>query len=590
MNKSFHRRLTTNFIVTIVLFLCLNLLISYFIFKDYYVSEIKENLTHQAYLAADIISSTYIEDDDNYLQQISNKIARDTGLRVTVIDAADGNVMADSGFDSHIMEPHKSRPEIFKALKGESGTDIRFSDTAGQYLLYAAIPFKTDTFSGVLRLAKPLKEIQNVLLKIMLLLLLTIVLTGIAAFIISSTIARRLALPLAEITESVEDIARGNFSRRITAQFKDHEFEGLSAAVNNMAEYIEDYLHLTTEVKSQLEALLENTVNGILMVDLSGRIKYVNPVAKELLFADKDPLGRKHADVINNYELIEIIDRLRNKADLIKTKIKLYCLGEKIIDVNALMISTAKGKQNDSILVVLNDITGITHLEQVRKDFVANVTHELKTPLASISGFAETMLSGKVDDKEEFREFSQIIYNETQRLTALINDLFELSRIENAVEQVSRQEVDIGAVIEDTVKLILKKPEAADHRIHFVRPSQPVVILTEHNSIVQIMINLLDNAVKFSDPKEDIRIVLEEKPEEIIVSVIDKGEGIPEKEQGRVFERFYRVDQARSRKTGGTGLGLSIVKHLAERLGGRAGVESKPGEGSRFYFSIPRQS
>jgi two-component system phosphate regulon sensor histidine kinase PhoR len=169
----------------------------------------------------------------------------------------------------------------------------------------------------------------------------------------------------------------------------------------------------------------------------------------------------------------------------------------------------------------------------------------------------------------------------------LINDLFELSRIENAVEQVSRQEVDIGAAIEDIVKLILKKPENADHRIHFVKPSQPVVILTEHNSIVQIMINLLDNAVKFSDPKEDIRIVLEERPEEIIVSVIDKGEGIPEKEQRRVFERFYRVDQARSRKTGGTGLGLSIVKHLAERLGGRAGVESKPGEGSRFIFQFP---
>lgn len=588
MNKSFRWRLTSNIFFIIVLFLALSLVISYFIFKDFYVSEIEENLTNQALLAADIIADSYQENDLDYFQQISNEIARDARVRVTVVDAAEGNVLADSGFDSSSMETHKNRPEIFKALKGETGTDIRFSNTAQIYMLYAAVPFKTDTISGVVRLAKPLNEIDNVLLRMLSLLLLTIVLTGIAAFSISAVIARRLSQPLAEITESVEDIAQGNFSRRITGQYDNNEFEGLSSAVNNMAEYLEQYLNQISEVKSQLEALLENTVNGILMVDYSGRINYVNPVAKALLFPDKEPLGRKHAEVISNYEMIEIIDRLRNNSQSIKTKITLYSLGAKIIDINALAISTVKGKQNDSILVVLNDITEITHLEQVRKDFIANVAHELKTPIASISGFAETMLSEKVDNKEEIREFSQIIYNEARRLTDLINDLFELSRIESDAEQIPKQVVDIGSVIAETVKLVKKKPGTDNYRINFAKPLEPVLVSTDYNSVVQIIINLLDNAVKYSEPEAEIDITLKEGPEEIIVSVTDKGEGIPEKDLNRIFERFYRVDQTRSRKTGGTGLGLSIVKHLTEQMGGSVGVESTPGTGSRFFFILPK--
>jgi two-component system phosphate regulon sensor histidine kinase PhoR len=587
MNKTFRWRLTRNFVVITVIFLTLSLVSSYFIFKDFYMKEIEGNITDQTILAADLLTGTYMQEDTAYLQRLSDKISSESGVRVTIVDSNNGNVLADSEFDSSFLEPHDARPEISKAIGGQIASDIRFSDTARINMLYVAVPFKNDTLSGVIRLAKPIDEIKKVLLKILSILLLTVVLTALAAFAVSAVAANRLSRPLSDISEAVKDIAQGNFKRRIYKQ-SDQEFEQLSAAVNNMAEYLERYLNEISEVKSQLEAVLDNTVNGILMLDYEGRIKYVNPAARELLFSHKDPIGKKHIEAISNYELLEIIDGIKNHSHSIKTNIILHSHGSRIIEINAQAISTTRGEQNDSILVVLNDITEIKHLEQVRKDFIANVTHELKTPIASISGFAETMLTEKVDTQEEFREFSQIIYNEAKRLTDLINELFELSRLESSKRLINLQPADINSIIEATVKLVEKKPEVKDYQIVFNKPGNPVWIKTDADSVVQIMINLLDNAVKYSEPESEIKITLDETPSEIVVSVIDKGEGISEKECSRIFERFYRTDKARSRKTGGTGLGLAIVKHLAENLGGRVGVNSKPGEGSSFFFSLPK--
>lgn len=587
MNRSFRFILTSNFFIIILASLSLSLIISYFIFKDFYISDTEENLTNQAVLVADIIEGSAPGSNSELLIEISKRIAQDTDTRVTVIGAENGNVLADSEFDYNKMEIHSNRPEIIKAFNEEAGSDIRFSNTAQINMLYVAVPFKTDFISGAVRLAKPLDEVEKVLFKILSVMLLTVLLTAIAAFSISAVVAKRLSRPLSDITEAVKDIAQGNFKRRIPRQ-SNQEFSVLSSAVNNMAEYLEQYLKQISEVKSQLEAVLDNTVNGIFMTDYSGRINYVNPVARALLFPDQEPLGRKHLEVISNYELIEIIDRLRKHPQTIKTKITLYSLGGKIIDINALTISTTSGKENDRVLIILNDITEIKHLEQVKKDFIANVTHELKTPIASISGFAETMLSEKVDTQEEFREFSQIIFNEAKRLTDLINALFELSKLESTIPQLQMQVIDLSLVIEETVNLIQKKPEVKDYRIELIKPSLPLLVATDPNSVVQIIINLLDNAVKFSEPENRIRITIEEEPHEIIVSVIDNGEGIPEKDLPRIFERFYRVDQARSRKTGGTGLGLAIVKHLIENLGGKVGVHSTPGQGSKFFFTLPR--
>jgi two-component system phosphate regulon sensor histidine kinase PhoR len=234
---------------------------------------------------------------------------------------------------------------------------------------------------------------------------------------------------------------------------------------------------------------------------------------------------------------------------------------------------------------VLNDISELKRLERVRRDFVANVSHELKTPVASISGFAETLMNES--DPRNVKEFSQTIYDEAIRLSKLIDRLLELSRLESGKSGLNITNVNIVRLIEDTIELIKLDNRAA--RINFIKPAGQVLVECDKDLIVQILLNLLDNALAYSPEGETVTISLMDEGDRVRIQVIDKGEGIPENEADRVFERFYRVDKARSRKTGGTGLGLSIVKHLVENHNGITGVESSPGKGSNFFFVLPKK-
>jgi two-component system phosphate regulon sensor histidine kinase PhoR len=322
------------------------------------------------------------------------------------------------------------------------------------------------------------------------------------------------------------------------------------------------------------------------MIDTRGIITYINPAALNLLNIHEAVTGRSETEVIGNYELLEIIGQVKALMQPVTKSIVLHQSGGKTIEANIVPIAGGEST-NQGILAVLNDISELKKIDQIRKDFVANVSHELKTPLASISGFAETLMNENGENIETVNEFSRIIY-EAQRLKTMINSLLELSRLEADKSEVKFQPTDIDTVLKSALHLMQHQQLSQSIKLEYIPATGKPVIESNADLIIQIVSNLLDNAIKYSPEGSTVKLQLEELETNVRINVIDTGIGIPEQEKQRIFERFYRVDKARSRKTGGSGLGLAIAKHLLEKLGGSITVISKPGEGSTFSVYLPK--
>jgi len=586
MSKSIGKKLTRTYLLMIMLILLAIIAILSVTLRQYYLENAQNHLERETRLAVSMLENQGIDPQSiDYLDHISHMVADSIDARVTIVDT-EGEVLADSMYDESQLGPHNSRPEIFQALQGGTGVSIRYSDTEGQQMVYVALPFATPDMQGVVRLARSLEEVEAVHYHVLLLILLAIVLIGVIAGIISTHLAANLTRPLRELTSAVEEIARGDLNKRIS-YWSDDELGMLASAVNNMASEMDKTLTEISAVNDRMELVLKNTVNGIIMVDLEARITYANPKAAKLLAMGNQYQGKKHVEVINNYDLLQAIDEVRRMLQPVRKEIQIYTPAQKQIEANVLPLCKDLPQKLGGVLVVLNDITELKRLEQVRRDFVANVSHELKTPVASISGFAETLMNESEHNSPNVREFSQIIYHEAVRLTRLINRLLDLSRLESGKSGLNIRNVDMVRLIEDAVELVERDSGASE--INIIKPAGQVLVECDRELIVQVLFNLLDNALTYSPEGEAITIVLKEESDRVRVEVIDRGEGIPEKEAARIFERFYRVDKARSRKTGGTGLGLSIVKHLVENHNGNTGVDSTPGQGSTFYFVIPKK-
>jgi len=585
MHSSF-RKLTGIYIVIILLILIITGSILSLSFKEYYINNIKVNLVKESDLAAELIHYNEQQKEKDSFQDICDTLAIKTDTRVTIIDIT-GKVLADSHFDARNMELHNTRPEVYQALQGRIGDNIRMSDTGNISMLYVAVPFNSSNVRGVVRLSKPLDEVEAIYQQILFIPLLAILIIGLITLFISVGVANKFSRPIKDLTRAVKEMAHGNLKKRINYHHQD-DLGVLADAVNSMAENLDRNINEISQVKNRLAALLENTVNGILMVDNGSKVTYANPAALSQLSINKGYLGKKHVEVISNYELIQIIDNVKKECKAIRRNIKLHNKHEKIVEVNVVPLINERMSYNNDILVVLNDITETKRLEQIRKDFVANVSHELKTPVATISGFAETLLCEDKDMPDHIKEFSRIIYDEAQRLKRLIERLMELTKLESDRTELNTQTINMEHLIENSINLFKKRNDLPEQEINFVTPPRKIYIDCDPDFVIQVLINLLDNAVNYSTENKPITITLEERKKDIKICVQDQGEGIPEKEKPRVFERFYRVDKTRSRKTGGTGLGLAIVKHLVENLGGQVGLESSIGEGSIFYFTLPK--
>jgi two-component system phosphate regulon sensor histidine kinase PhoR len=504
--------------------------------------------------------------------------------RVSVV-APDGVLKADSELDAAGLaraENHRTRPEIAAALQGREESAVRRSATIGADFLYAAVPLPKA--AGALRLSLPLTVVEGRARQARSFVLWAALATFAAALILAWPLARAAGRPLEEMAAVAKRLAAGEYGARVRGPLGGDERALLGETLNALAARVEETVGELSRDKGRLAAVLDQMAEGVVAVDADGRVLLVNPALSRLLGIDAaQARGRGHLESLRHHGLAELVGEVLRGGRPAARELRLFSPEELVFDAHAAPLTQA-GRPAGA-LVVLHDITRLRRLEQVRRDFVANVSHELRTPLASIKGYAETLRDGALEDKAHRLEFVKTIEEQAVHLSKLVDDLLDLSSIESGHRQPKLASTDLRALAVDVSRHFA--PAAAERGVTLAtQSSSPASALADAEQVRQVLANLIDNAIKYTESGGRIEIGLESKGAETIISVRDTGVGIPESDLARVFERFYRVDKSRSREAGGTGLGLAIVKHLVEAQGGRVWVESRQPGGSTFSFSL----
>ncbi|MBC1352867.1 cell wall metabolism sensor histidine kinase WalK [Listeria innocua] len=536
------------------------------------------------------IENLNLDEDAGTIQKTLDPLGDEIDARITVIDN-DGDVVADTKKDPDNLNNHMNRPEVADILeKGKNvGISIRESDSLGYSMLYVAVPVKHQgKTDGVLRISISLESVDTAVAKLWgnLALIFGIALVIIAA--ISVFIARKITRPVNEIIEVSTDLANHKYDSRIHGKVSG-ELQDLSVSVNMLAESLETQMFEIKQNEQRLNAIVQNLVSGVMLINVDKQVIMTNRTMYQIL-GETEITGKPFYEVIKSFALSQLIDATFETKTMQQKEIILYFPREMILDASVSPILAENGEIT-GIILLLHDITQIRHLENVRSEFVTNVSHELKTPVTALKGFAETLLDGAMYDEILLKKFLTIIKEESDRLHRLIMDILALSRIEQNPVTENIEPVDVDEVIEQSSRTIFEM--ATEKNIQVSVPEKtipPIIIETDRDKLQQILINLLSNAINYTpvDGKVEVKLINQEA--EVIIEVTDNGIGIPVKDIDRVFERFYRVDKARSRHSGGTGLGLSIVKHLVENCGGRIEVESQEEVGSTFRVTLPKKA
>lgn len=550
--------------------------------------DLKSSLVNQAQLIESQLSSkSIIQGEIPVLEALIKDLSLRIKSRITIVDTK-GQVLADSLKslkDISDMENHAFRPEIKSALAGIVGQERRYSSTFKIKMLYVAVPIKSgENITGVVRLALPLANVEKMLEGIRNTIILSILFALSLAFVLGSLITSGIIKPVNKIIRVLRKFSAGDFTHKIYHDSKD-EIGELADALNEMASEIEQKIKDMSSQSQQLKAIFNSMIEGVMLTNREGCIVSVNQAIERIFQVVKPEVeGKTFLEAIRNNDIAEIITGVLNMGKSVSKEITLVYPLQSIFEVNATPIF--EGGFVNGCLVVIHDVTEIKRLETMRRDFVANVSHELKTPLTSIKGFVETLLEGALEDKENNRNFLKIIQEHTDRLDKLVNDLLSLSHFESKGIVIDKSEFNLNDQIKEVVAGFKSQLKSKGIEVTNQLPKE-LMVNADKDRLEQVLVNLIDNAIKFNKDKGLIKIYNQDYSSNIKIIIEDFGMGIPQKDISRIFERFYRVDKARSRQLGGTGLGLSIVKHIVELHGGAIGVESTEGLGSRFWFSLP---
>lgn len=534
------------------------------------------------------VFSTDILGDSSEAQEYCLRVSRDTSLRITLI-FRDGTVLGDSRADPADMDNHIGRPEVQAALEGRPSFSIRRSSTVGVDMLYTAAPILRDgKVVGILRLSRAVPEMREHLTPIYgsagigALLLLG------AVAIVSIQLGRRVSRPIASLGETARSWATGDFSRRV-GRLEPDELDELGVTMNTMAAELARRISLDTEQSRELAAILDSIGEAVIAVDAGFRIRRANPSALVLsvLAPGQGLEGLTLLEGFRNSEIQNVTERCTSLRERIEAEITLYRDSLRYFFLCAAPISSDPEDPNPGAVLVLNDITPLRRLEQVRKDFVANVSHELKTPITLIKGFAETLQDPQVRASSDADRFLEILYRNAERMNALVDDLLTLARLERTDAPPLRKEpAEIRPLLANVAASLEHRRAERNSRLDILCPENLSAPVNE-GLLEQAVQNLAENALKYSDEGARVEISAEASDGFLEIRVTDNGPGIPARHLSRIFERFYRVDKSRSRQEGGTGLGLAIVRHIALAHGGEADVESREGSGSTFRIRVP---
>ncbi len=585
--------------------------------KQFLMHQKDEELRRELKLAGQMVADHFNTDQKDHLkmQKLALQVGSDLQKRVTII-SHDGRVLGDSGLVPEAvdkMEDHSNRPEILAAKTTGFGRSIRFSTTLQATTLYGAVPiYKDKALTGFVRLALPLSQVETLLSDLRRNLVLAGVLTGILAVLLSFFLTWSINRPLREITGMMKKMADGDLKQPFHLLPKT-EFMDLSSSLERMANELSEKMELLDVETSQLTALLSTMREGVLITDEKGRIILMNPFLQEILGKKASWKKRTIQEVFMNSEFQDAVDSVLQNDSFIELPLVYGRNPQHHFEVQIVALTPADRSRR--AVALFHDTTKLQYLLKVRQDFVANASHELRTPLTSINGYVETLLSLVSNDPPEFKRFLSIIQKNVKQMSFLVSDLLDLAKLDvrekakSTLEPVPVKEVLInaGQMIKDQTRQ--KKIDLLEE---WETLPNDLKAFWEKDRIVQALFNVLDNAVKYTPEggkvclsaiivrssefgvqnKQEFTSELITQHSElhrdfIEISVSDTGIGIPKEHLDRIFERFYRVDKARSRELGGTGLGLAIVKHIVETHGGTIQVQSTLGQGSTFSLILP---
>lgn len=578
------------------------LIVATFVFLMYFVlSNVVENriVEQQRNRMNDEIASltTYIEDhqaeDLNHVDEIIDVIdilldvSPVINERLTFLNV-EGEALYDSVFEANEIGSLFKYAEIQQVLNGEVvGVANQKSNeiTKSRYYVAQAVYGSNNQPIGILRLSSELTDLTE---PIQFSLIIQLISTAILAFLLVLLTSRwinRITNSMREMVNVVNELTHLNYDARYSGHSYE-EIDELGYSMNELAENLEQQKNEIETSDERIYGLINHLIIGVMLLDENRRIQIVNPVMNELLNINLyGKITNLYTDHIKSAELIELIESAYETTSMTNSEVHLYFPEEKRLDANVVPVPGREpGDQN--FIVLLYDITEIRRLENIRTDFVTNVSHELRTPITALKGFSETLLDGAMEDKEVLKEFLEIMLIESTRLDSMVQDILRLSQLEQRQVSLTEDWVDVGDVVGDIFQILQQKIELKEMTC-YIEQKEPVLIYTNRDQFKQMLMNLIANAITYTLEKGKVIVVVEKEAKEVKIQIIDNGIGIPKEDQGRIFERFYRVDKARSRNSGGTGLGLSIVKWVIESMDGRIELYSEADEGTTFDITLP---
>lgn len=553
------------------------------LFKEYYRQAFDERLNKEVSLVA-----TYFTDHQN-LEKIDaeklNHLSKTLDSRITVT-RTDGRIIYDSG-ESHFIT-HKHNQEIINGLlsgKYKKADDFDIGEKRKVHYYWKELSHN-DQMDGYVFVSTTLTEIKNAYKQIWWILTSSLSFALVFIMMLGLQITRRYTKPIEEAANVAMELANGNYLARVPED-QSKETGQLSNSINDLAKNLEEMVQVHDIQRDRLATLIENIGSGLLLIDSRGYIILINRAFKEIFHVrTTDYLYKLYYEVIDQDEVIKLIEDIFRTEQKVKKQLLLpLSIERRHFEIYGVPIISTNDVWK-GILLVFHDITELKKLEQMRKDFVANVSHELKTPITSIKGFSETLIDGAMFDQKMMTAFLNIILKESDRLQTLIEDLLDLSKIEQPEFTLNYQKTNMVSLLREVIEMLKGKANKKNIEIEFKVPNEDMVVEIDNYRMKQVFINLITNAISYTQEGGKVCIAIASDDEKIFVMVQDTGVGIEKKEIPRIFERFYRVDKARSRESGGTGLGLAIVKHIVEAHRGHITVDSKVGEGTTFTIEL----
>jgi len=570
--------------------------------KDVYQREVSGDLAIQAWVVGSQFRGSELLSQRAEIMSTCRELRASlstlkTPTRFSVIDL-DGRVIGDSRVELDLLDPQSNQREFIEALNLEParakqadpwGKDTRFCYFASKEMVFIAVAIKSGEGAdiGVVRAAVPLDSINAALSDVYVKIVVGGMIIAVLAAILSLVVSRRISRPLEQMKKGAERLAKGDLTYRFAVP-DTLEFGSLAKAMNQMATRLYERIHTVVKQRNEQEAVLASMVEGVLAVDGDERLINMNKAASRLIGVVPSELkGRSIQEIVRNSELQRFVTRALNSEIPVEGELILGLERDRFVQAHGTILRGADGTRFGA-LVVFNDITRLRKLENVRREFVANVSHELKTPITSIKGYVETLLEDTNPDPADTKRFLAIIAKHADRLNAIIDDLLSLSRIEQEEEKqsIALEDCSVTDVLQGAIRVCETNAVAREITIELSCPDD---LTARMNAplLEQAVINLVDNATKYSNPGSQVRVTAEREGSVVVIGVRDHGRGIAKEHLPRIFERFYRVDKARSRKLGGTGLGLAITKHIIQSHGGQISVSSEPGWGSLFTVQLP---